>query len=202
MTDILLPFVPPEICALLSLRSHQWWVKRLVVRRQGVINIAPLTDIPRIPDGLKPGSSLPASSATGNRAPSWRHEVALSNLALEIIDGLPRFVDENYVFASTRNPNKPVAGLAYAKQKVVDHMGSSTPWRLHDLRRTPTTGMARLGVAPHIADKILNHTGGVIQGVAAVYNKFAYLDERRDALQRRGEFVAQLVGANVVAMRS
>jgi hypothetical protein len=37
--------------------------------------------------------------------------------------------------------------------------------------------------------------------VAAVYNKFEYLEERRDALQRWGEWLAQKVGANVVALR-
>ena len=33
----------------------------------------------------------------------------------------------------------------------------------------------------HIADRILNHEQGVIRGVAAIYNRHAYLDERRAA---------------------
>jgi hypothetical protein len=74
-----------------------------------------------------------------------------------------------------------VAGFVYAKQRVVDFMGSAEPWRLHDLRRTATTGMARLGVAPHVADRVLNHQSGTISGVAAVYNRFAYLEARSDA---------------------
>ena len=35
-----------------------------------------------------------------------------------------------------------------------------TGWRLRDLRRTIVSGMARLGVPPHVADKILNHRAG------------------------------------------
>jgi len=75
---------------------------------------------------------------------------------------------------------------------------------LHDLRRTATTGMARLKVAPHVADKVLNHTGGMISGVAAIYNKFEYLDERRDALELWGRQVMALVRppkSNIVQLR-
>ena len=65
-------------------------------------------------------------------------------------------------------------------------------WRLHDLRRTAATGMARLNIAPHVVDKVLNHSGGTIRGVAAVYNRFAYLDERRAALDSCGNTSAVL----------
>ena len=42
--------------------------------------------------------------------------------------------------------------------------------------------MARLGVAPHVADKILNHTAGTISGVAAVYQRHEFMAEREQAL--------------------
>ena len=44
--------------------------------------------------------------------------------------------------------------------------------------------MARLGVPPHVADKILNHQEGTISGVAAVYQRHEFLAERREALDR------------------
>jgi hypothetical protein len=72
-------------------------------------------------------------------------------------------------------------------------MSSPVNWRLHDLRRTATTGMARLGVAPHVADRVLNHQSGTISGVAAVYNRFQYLKERSDALEVWGRFVEESV---------
>ena len=56
-------------------------------------------------------------------------------------------------------------------------------WRLHDLRRTAASGMARLGVAVHVVEKILNHTSGSISGVAAIYNRHAYANEMRAAAQ-------------------
>lgn len=44
----------------------------------------------------------------------------------------------------------------------------------------------RLGYPPHVVDKILNHVSGTIRGVAAIYNRFEYLEERADALRGRG----------------
>jgi hypothetical protein len=65
--------------------------------------------------------------------------------------------------------------------------------------------MARLNIPPHVVDKVLNHVSGTIRrGVAAVYNRFKYLEERRAALDAWGRYVGDLVtptAANVVAMR-
>jgi len=63
-----------------------------------------------------------------------------------------------------------------------------------------------LKIAPHVADKVLNHTGGGIKGVAAIYNRYEYLDERKDALEGLGRYIRNLVepggGGNVVNIRS
>jgi len=53
--------------------------------------------------------------------------------------------------------------------------------------------MARLNIAPHVVDRILNHVSGTIRGVAAVYNRHAYLEERRAALEAWGRYVEGLV---------
>jgi len=62
-----------------------------------------------------------------------------------------------------------------------------------------------LGIPPHVADRVLNHTSGTISGVAAVYNRFQYLDERRNALEAWGKFVEGSIHperqGNVVALR-
>ena len=55
--------------------------------------------------------------------------------------------------------------------------------------------MARLGVPPHVADKILNHQSGTISGVAAVYQKHEFLAERKDALDRWGRHVVNIAAA-------
>jgi integrase len=54
---------------------------------------------------------------------------------------------------------------------------------LHDFRRTAATGLAALGVAPHVIERLLNHVTGTLGGVAGVYNRFRYRDEVRQGLQ-------------------
>ena len=78
-------------------------------------------------------------------------------------------------------------------KRQLDRLSAVTHWRLHDLRRTCVSGMARLGVAPHVADKILNHQAGTISGVAAVYQRHEFLTERQEALERWGAHVATIL---------
>src|SRR4051794_13173416 len=74
----------------------------------------------------------------------------------------------------------PFQGYSKAKAKL-DQKSGVRDWTLHDLRWTVVSGMARLGIAPHVADKILNHQSGTISGVAAVYQRHDFFKERSDA---------------------
>ena len=63
-----------------------------------------------------------------------------------------------------------------------------------------------LKVAPHIADRILNHASGTIRGVALIYNRAEYLDERRAALEAWSNWIVALTTptkkkTNVVGLR-
>ena len=82
--------------------------------------------------------------------------------------------------------------FTHAKRRL-DQLSGVTGWRLHDLRRTCVSGMARLGVAPHVADKILNHQAGTISGVAAVYQRHEFLAERRAALDTWGVHIERVL---------
>jgi len=63
-------------------------------------------------------------------------------------------------------------------------------WVLHDLRRTMRTGLGRLGVAPHIAERVVNHING---GVEAIYDRHKYQDEVAAALAQWAEHVTDIV---------
>ncbi len=142
---------------------------------------------------------IPREKAKNDRA----HEVPLSALAVEIIEALPR--TGRRVFST--NGARPVSGFSRAKMALDRRMGEmrraeqregsdASPiedWILHDLRRTAATGMARLNVPPHVVDKILNHVSGAIRGVAAIYNRYGYEDERKAALEAWGCCVESLV---------
>ena len=91
----------------------------------------------------------------------------------------PRF--STFVFPA--GGGRPFSHFCREKRRL-DALSGVLGWRLHDLRRTIVSGMARLGVAPHVADKILNHASGTISGVAAVYQRHEFMVERRDALER------------------
>jgi len=69
----------------------------------------------------------------------------------------------------------------------------------HDLRRTYSTGMARLGVPQHIAELLLDHRSGTaISGVAAIYNRYNYEAEMRAAVDKWENRIAGFVDQNVV----
>ncbi len=125
------------------------------------------------------------------------HIVHLSDQSMTVLNGGTR--DGPYPFSALGA--KPFQDFSGAKRKL-DELSGVKEWRLHDLRRTCVSGMARLGVAPHVADKILNHQAGTISGVAAVYQRHDFLAERKDALQRWGNHVARIVTAALGDRRS
>ena len=78
-------------------------------------------------------------------------------------------------------------------------------WTFHDLRRSLVTGLNEEGVAPpHIIEAVVNHVSGLRGGIAGVYDRASYLEERRRALAAW----ANLIGApdatcgSLVSMRS
>lgn len=64
---------------------------------------------------------------------------------------------------------------------IYKRLGHSEPWTLHDLRRTFSTTLNNMGIAPHVVEQLLGHSLG---GVMAVYNRSQYLPEKLDALDK------------------
>jgi integrase len=116
------------------------------------------------------------------------HVVHITERAKAIIDAQPRLGP--YVFSAIGK--RPLSDFGNIKRKI-DALSSVMDWRLHDLRRTCVSGMAALGIAPHVAEKIINHTGGTISGVAAVYQRHEFMAERKGAMEAWEEHVAELV---------
>jgi integrase len=120
--------------------------------------------------------NIPAARAKNGQS----HDVPLSTRVQCILRSLPRFKGSEYVFTTTGR--SPVSGFGRAKERIDMAVGAND-WRLHDLRRTAASGMARIKVSPHVIEKILNHKTGIISGVAAVYNRYSYEEEKREALE-------------------
>jgi integrase len=134
---------------------------------------------------------------TKNRRP---HRVPLAPLAQQILAGVTG--KGELVFTTTGRT--PVSGWSKLKRRLDAAMGTVPPFRIHDLRRTAATGMAELGIPPHIVEAALNHVSGAKAGVAGVYNRAAYAAEKKAALKRWAAHVAGLVTgkpSSVVSIR-
>lgn len=110
------------------------------------------------------------------------HVVPLSEAALEIIRSALEHTDEGVnapLFAHTRHPISSQA-ISQAVRKRLQLFDER--WTPHDIRRTVATGMAGLGIQPHIVEACLNHISGFRAGVAGIYNRNQYEDEKRRAL--------------------
>jgi integrase len=75
----------------------------------------------------------------------------------------------------------------------IDTGSGVSGWTLHDLRRTSATGLADLGVQPHVIEQILNHQSGHKRGPAGIYNRSSYEREKRAALALWAEHVLAVV---------
>jgi integrase len=146
------------------------------------------------------------------------HTVHLSSRAFELIDQAPRFAsaispertvttEDALVFSHNghtvfQNWSQSLAKLKSQAKAIAARDGNGDvahrpmDWRQHDLRRTMVSGMAAMGVAHHVADKILNHQSGVISGVAAVYQRHEFAKERKEAMENWSDHVVGLVAAS------
>lgn len=131
------------------------------------------------------------------------HVIPLSPEVMAILEGLPRI--GRYAFTTTGET--PVSGFTRAKERLDKLMDEAVnkdlpegaepvkipPFTIHDLRRTAATGMAGLRFPPHVVEAVLNHRSGTRRGVAGVYNRFDYADEKRAALDAWARRVAALI---------
>lgn len=95
----------------------------------------------------------------------------------------------DYVFPPRRRTGKPTMAKATLNWAMgeIDH--GLDHFTLHDLRRTARTHLARLGVAPHVAERCLNHK---VPGINDTYDTHDYLPERRIALSAWADLLVRL----------
>jgi len=87
----------------------------------------------------------------------------------------------------------PPDGSLIVAQRMGTPLSKMAPWRLHDLRRTLSTGLAKKGWPQHVVEKLLNHKSGVTSGIAGVYNRYQYFEERRAAVTAWTDHVLALI---------
>ena len=116
------------------------------------------------------------------------HIVPLSQQAMAIIDQLLE-QDGEFLIKTGRTGDKPVNGFSKAKVQL-DRLSGITDWKFHDIRRTVATNLSKLGVDRSLLQRIVNHTDS---GVTAIYDRYSYLEEKRDALQKWADKLDDIV---------
>jgi integrase len=143
--------------------------------------------------------ALPAERTKNSRP----HDVPLSATALDVVAGVIKRNERDLLFGDGEGG---FSGWSRAKERLDEKLGKAVkPWTLHDLRRTAATGMANLGVQPHVIEAVLNHVSGHKGGVAGIYNRSTYAAEKRAALDLWAGHIkiiaAKAKGANVTRLK-
>ena len=118
------------------------------------------------------------------------HTIPMGDMTKVLIANLPKRTD--LLFPSRLNDKTPFNGFSRAKL-TFDKELEIESYTLHDLRRTFSSIMAKLGTPIHVTEKILNHTSGTISGVAAVYNRHSYQMEMREAFADYEDYLKTLI---------
>jgi integrase len=152
--------------------------------------------------------TIPGSRMKNGRA----HDVHLSEAARAVVRTIPRVEGCNLVFSTTaqrvapdrgavpkggrRAEPTPISGFSQGRRYLDAAIAEAreaaaaegrkpepmVPWRLHDLRRTGVTKLAALGFDSIVADKLLAHQPAKLRGVAGVYQRHEFAEERARAL--------------------
>jgi len=140
----------------------------------------------------------------GSRTKNHRELVlTLPPLGLSILETAQRR-DSDFVFGSRGGTFTAWSKSTQTfKARMTD--AALAPWTLHDIRRSVATGMADIGVQPHIIEAVLNHQSGHKRGVAGIYNRSLYEREIRTALAVWADHIRAIVDARerkVVPLRA
>jgi integrase len=137
--------------------------------------------------------TLPAARSKNNVT----HEVPLHPLAIAQLP--PRSGNRDVVFGRGGN-DTGYASTGRSKERLDRRVADSltAAWTLHDLRRTCATWLSEHDTDPHVVEAVLGHVGGTAKkGVAGIYNRAAYRVQKREALARWAEHVAEITGQSI-----
>ena len=101
--------------------------------------------------------------------------------------------DSTFVFQSSYKPEQPIIrqSITRAVSRHRTEMGIEKHFTPHDLRRTLRTRLAELGIDDIVAERVLGHK---LQGLLAVYNRYPYDSEKRQALSLWERRLREILG--------
>ena len=150
--------------------------------------------------------TIPAERAKNGVA----HIVPLAPMAVLELDRLSGLAhgdnrdkeDKNWPkagFVLTTTGRTPISGITKAKRAVDAAVAKAMDgnallgWRIHDLRRTLATGFQRLGIRFEVTEAVLNHVSGAKGGIAGIYQRHDWKDEKRTAFDAWARHIASII---------
>jgi integrase len=132
-----------------------------------------------------PGEPVPALGWPGTKNGA-SHRVWLSAPALAVIDEIGGDSATGLVLG------RRAGGLAAAMRLICEQLGAprATP---HDLRRTFSTAVTRLGFGRDAMNRVTNHKEG---GIADVYDQHRYQDENKRVMEAVADHIVPFIPSN------
>jgi integrase len=127
--------------------------------------------------------TLPAARSKNGKP----HTLPLTPLMQNVIDSVSHREQSDLLFGRKHG----FTSWSIGKRALDEKLGLKA-WTHHDIRRSVATGMANIGIQPHIVEQVLNHQSGHRRGVAAIYNRSPYESEVRDAMLRWSDHVRSI----------
>ena len=182
------PFLAdPKDATRFARLAHAMTLLLLTGQRRGELALARWSDV----DLAARTWSIPDENAKAGRG----HIVPLTNWAVQEFQALRKLAKRSaWVLPANGgehhiDPKQLTRSCAKCSARFAER--GIAEFTLHDLRRTCRTGLARLKVEPHIAERVLNHAQECIPGT---YDRHEYLEEKREALEKWAEHLQALSG--------
>lgn len=134
-------------------------------------------------------AAMPASRMKNGRD----FRAPLSSAAKAIVESMPKM--GAHVFTTTGKT--PISGWGKVKERLdhvmVAELGEPVAdWRLHDVRRTVASGLARLGYRTEIIKRVLAHVAATSDITSTVYVWHQFDEEALEAVNRWAVHVARV----------
>lgn len=149
--------------------------------------------------------TIPAARMKKTRGGPKPFIVPLTDAVLELLGSLPRLSSGDALFSNDygKHPLK-VANFSDPKEKLdalmLEDLGELPAFVNHDIRRTVRTRLSALKISEEVREAVLAH---VRHGIKGAYDKYEYLEEKREALtlwNARLRSIVEPPPANVVPL--
>jgi integrase len=123
------------------------------------------------------------------------HAFPYGDVVAGILETVPRFNSTDLLFPSRVSDERPFSGWGKYKQELDAVTEGVSHYTLHDLRRTYRTIHGQIGTPANIGERLINHVAAVATDVQLIYDRYTYLKEMRQAVEKFEAHFTHLLAA-------